>query len=89
MSALLISKTKSTLSNTTQDDHVFRFRNPAGSSFLLRMAFTISIRSIHVQDYPTNADKIIIMENLLYVILVILGFVAVALYFSINSDIND
>ena len=59
------------------------------ATFLLWMAFTISIRSIHVQDCLANADKIVVMENLLYVILVILGFVAVALYFSINSDLDD
>jgi hypothetical protein len=53
------------------------------------MAFMICIRSVHVQDCLANADKIAVMENLLYVILVVLGFVAVALYFSINRDLND
>jgi hypothetical protein len=36
-----------------------------------------------------NADKIVAMENLLHVILIILGFVVVALYLSINRDPDD
>jgi hypothetical protein len=62
---------------------------PGAATFFIWMAFTISIRSIHVQDCLVNADKIVVMENLLYLILVILGFVAVALYFSINRDLDD
>ena len=88
MSALLIAEPYSALSNTTQYDHVLKCRNAGRSNFFAMNGF-YDFQSIHVQDCLVNADKIVVMENLLYLILVILGFVAVALYFSINRDLDD
>jgi hypothetical protein len=63
---------------------------PGATAFSYRWFLLCPIdQPIHVQVTPENADKIVVMENLLYVILIILGFVAVALYFSINRDLDD
>jgi hypothetical protein len=63
---------------------------PTATAFSYRWFLLCPIdQLIHVQVSPENADKIVVMENLLYVILIILGFVAVAIYFSINRDLDD
>jgi hypothetical protein len=44
---------------------------------------------VHIQVNLPNADNIIVMENLILIVLLVLGLVAFVLYSSISRDLDE